>query len=104
MLMSAWACAPLLLAVDPTLLGVFEPHRGGLGFVRNVSVMWLLIGVAALVGRTVQLFFIRDVQTGLVWCTKILTDPFHDLTLYYRSPLYLLRGETLDPISREHPI
>ena len=103
-LMSAWACSPLLLVVDPTLLGLLEPHRDGLGFVRNVSVMWLSIGVAALVGRTVQLFFIRDVQTGLVWCTKILTDPFHDLKLYYRSPLYLLRGETLDPIAREHTI
>jgi hypothetical protein len=48
--------------------------------------------------RTVQLFFLRDVQTGLVWATKILTDPFHDVKLYGRSPLYVLRGELFDPI------
>ena len=36
-------------------------------------------------------------QTGLVWATKILTDPFHDIKLYYKAPLYLLRGELIDP-------
>ena len=45
-----------------------------------------------------QLFFIRDVQTGLVWMTKILTDPFHDLVLYYKAPFYLLRGQLIDPM------
>ena len=30
--------------------------------------------------------------------TKILTDPFHDIMLYYKAPLYLLRGELMDPI------
>ena len=44
-----------------------------------------------------QLFFISDVQTGLVWMTKILTDPFHDIKLYYKAPLHLLRGELIDP-------
>ena len=29
--------------------------------------------------------------------TKILTDPFHDIKLYYKAPLYLLRGELIDP-------
>ena len=50
--------------------------------------------------RTVQLFFLRDVQTGLVWVTKILTDPFHDMKLYHRAPLQVLRGELCDPIGR----
>ena len=43
-----------------------------------------------------QLFFLKDVQTGLVWATKIITDPFHDIKLYHKSPLYLMRGELLD--------
>ena len=34
--------------------------------------------------RTVHLFFLKDIQTGLVWLTKILTDPFHDVMLYHR--------------------
>jgi hypothetical protein len=29
--------------------------------------------------------------------TKILTDPFHDIALYHRAPLQLLRGEWIDP-------
>jgi hypothetical protein len=37
------------------------------------------------------------VQTGLVWATKILTDPFHDIKLYHKAPLALLRGELIDP-------
>jgi hypothetical protein len=29
--------------------------------------------------------------------TKILTDPFSDLKLYYKAPLFLLKGELIDP-------
>ena len=67
-------------------------------FLRHVGQVWLALGLGALLFRTVQLFFSRDVQTGLVWLTKIITDPFHDVKLYYRAPLYLLRGELIDPM------
>jgi hypothetical protein len=97
-LMSIWALAPVVLMVDPTLLGVFDAHTSWFGFVRHVSLLWLVVGLGAVVVRTVQLFFVRDVQAGLVWATKILTDPFHDVALYYRAPIYLLRGEWVDPI------
>jgi hypothetical protein len=97
-LLSIWFCSPLLLFVDPTALGALAPHHEWLGFVHNVSLMWLAIGGAAVGFRTVQLFFLRDVQAGLVWFTKILTDPFHDVGLYYRSPLYVLQGKLVDPI------
>ncbi len=63
--------------------------------------IWLVVGAGAVVFRTVHLFFLRDVQTGLVWATKILTDPFHDLKLYHTAPLYVLRGELFDPIVSE---
>ena len=52
--------------------------------------------------RTVQLFFVRDVQTGLVWMTKILTDPFSDIRFYYKAPYYLLRGQLIDPGLDKH--
>ena len=70
-------------------------------FVRHVALIWLAVGVGGLLFRTVQLFFIKDVQTGLVWATKILTDPFHDIKLYHKAPLYLLRGELIDPRTDE---
>ncbi len=61
-----------------------------------MGMLWLYLGVGGLLFRTVHLCFIRDVQTGLVWMTKILTDPFHDLRLYHRAPLALFRGELVD--------
>jgi hypothetical protein len=99
-LMSIWILSPLLLFWDPTLLGTLRPHTGWFSFVHNTSLIWLTIGTAAIVFRTIQLFVLRDVQTGLVWCTKILTDPLHDVKLYYRSPVYLLQGQLVDPIVR----
>jgi hypothetical protein len=69
---------------------------------RQVAKIWLALGVGGLLFRTIQLFFVRDVETGLVWMTKILTDPFHDLKLYHKAPLFLLRGELLDPGLDKH--
>jgi hypothetical protein len=96
-LMTIWAVSPLPLYFDPTFFGIFTPHVSTMEFVRHVAQIWLVIGIGGLLFRTVQLFFIRDVQTGLVWATKILTDPFHDIKLYYKAPLSLLRGEWIDP-------
>jgi hypothetical protein len=36
--------------------------------------------------------------------TKILTDPFHDIKLYYKAPLYLLRGELVDEMPAEQQV
>ncbi len=96
-----WALSPLILWADPTCFGVFAAHADGVEFVRHVGAIWLVVGIGALLLRTVQLFFIRDVRTGLVWLTKIATDPFHDVRLYCKSPLYLLRGELIDPMGRK---
>ena len=42
-------------------------------------------------------------KTGLVWFTKILTDPFHDIMLYHKAPLYLMRGELIEPAKQHAP-
>jgi hypothetical protein len=94
---AVWAIVPLLLWLNPTFFGLFAPYSGAEQFVRHVGELWLIVGVGALLFRTVQLFFLRDVQTGLVWLTKIITDPFHDVKLYCKAPLYLLRGELIEP-------
>ena len=101
-LLTIWALSPLSLYIDPTLFGIFEPWKTPADYVRHVAKIWLFLGLAGLLFRTVHLFFIKDVQTGLVWMTKILTDPFHDIKLYYKSPLYLLRGELIDPLHAQH--
>src|SRR5262249_8903861 len=98
-LLSIWALSPLVLWVNPTLFGVFEVKPGTTDFLQRVGLVWLWLGVGGLLFRTVQLFFVRDVQTGLIWRLKILTDPFHDLKLYHKAPFYLLRGEWIDPMT-----
>ena len=97
-LIAIWALAPMSLYFDPTMFGLFEPAADRSALIDQVGIIWLSVGVGGLLFRTVQLFFIRDVQTGLVWMTKILTDPFHDLVLYYKAPFYLLRGQLIDPM------
>ncbi len=101
-LLAIWAIAPVALWLDPSLFGLFPAHANKAAFIRQVGEVWLTLGIGALLFRTVQLFFVKDVQTGLVWFTKIVTDPFHDLKLYCKAPLHLLRGELVDPMIGEH--
>jgi hypothetical protein len=86
-LIGIWAFSPIILVIDPTLLGFFTPHANLNEFVRHTGLVWLAIGIGGLIFRTVHLFFLKDVTAGLVWMTKILTDPFHDIMLYYKAPL-----------------
>lgn len=100
-LLTIWALSPLVLLRDPTLFGLLEHPDGWYALLNNVSVLWLVVAAGAILFRTVQLCFQQDAQTGLVWATKILTDPFHDVKLYHKAPLYVWRGEMFDPIVGE---
>jgi hypothetical protein len=99
--MGLWALTPVPLLIDPSLFGLLTPHDSPLGFLRNLGLMWLGVAVGGLLFRTIQLFFVRDVMTGLVWATKIVTDPFNDIRLYYKAPLRLLRGERIETAGGE---
>ena len=97
-LIAIWALSPLALWADPTLLGVFPASTSDNDLIGRIGLIWLAVGIGGLLFRTVHLFILRDVQTGLVWMTKILTDPFNDVRLYYAAPLHLLRGQLIDPM------
>ncbi len=97
-LIAVWALCPVAIYFVPDLFGIVEPAADRRGFIDQVGMMWLALGIGGLLFRTVHLFFLRGVQSGLVWMTKILTDPFHDLKLYWRSPFHLLRGQLIDPM------
>jgi hypothetical protein len=97
-LMTAWALAPVVLWLAPAMGGLIEPAVNFTGYLHDVGIAWLALGVGGLIFRTLHLFFIYNVQTGLVWATKIITDPFHDAMLYRHAPLHLLRGELIDPM------
>ena len=102
-LLSIWILSPLLLLVGPAFSATDTASLSWWDLINRVAVVWLVVGVGAVAFRTIHLFFLRDVQTGLVWATKILTDPFHDVKLYHKAPLYVVRGELFDPIGSEDP-
>ena len=54
--------------------------------------------MVGLLFRTLHLFALQGVMAGLAWASKILTDPFHDVMLYWRAPGHLLQGKLLDPM------
>lgn len=103
-LMAIWFASPLIVWFQPTLFGLVEAHEDVRGYIDNLAIAWIAIGVGGLIFRTVHLFYLQDVRTGLVWMTKILTDPFHDVKLYHRAPIQLLRGERIDPMHAQHHV
>ena len=102
-LMSIWALSPLLLLIDPEVRAMIgQSPLPYAVLAEKVGWLWLMVGLGGLVFRTLHLFLLRDARTGLVWATKIVTDPFHDIKLYHRAPIYLLRGELIDPMREGH--
>jgi hypothetical protein len=103
-LLGIWAISPLILWLNPGVFGLLAPYANGMDYLESLSVIWLVLGAGAVVFRTIQLCFIRNPQTGLVWALKILTDPFNDFRQYMKAPLHLMKGELIDPMSdvRQH--
>lgn len=98
-LLSIWIAAPIALYFNPSLAGFIEANTTLYGFIYNTSVAWLVIGGGALIFRTIHLFFIMSVQSGLVWFTKILTDPLHDVYIYHKALPELLKGNMIDDMT-----
>jgi hypothetical protein len=97
-LLSAWGSIPLVLWFSPTVFGLVAPYDGFAGYLDRLGMGWLWLAGFGLLARTLWLAVTRNVQTGLVWFTKILTDPFHDIKMYHKSPLYLAKGQLIDPM------
>ena len=98
-LMSLWAATTFVPYLSPSLFGWAEPYEGAYGYAHHVAVLWLLTGAIAVLLRTGWLAVTVSPRHGLVWMTKILTDPFHDAKIYCKSPFMLLRGQRLDPMT-----
>jgi len=96
-LLLVWGLVPVMLFLFPTVFGLFAAPAGRLDFVRHVGLLWLAVGIGGGLFRVIQLALTQDVATGLIWGFKVLTDPFHNIALYWTSPLALLRGEWIDP-------
>jgi len=97
-LLSICAAIPVVAYWMPQYLAWAVPEAYEDTPIRMTAMAWLFLGVAGLVFRVLQLWKQESLTAGLAWAFKIITDPFHDIKLYYKSPLYLMRGEWIDPM------
>ncbi len=97
-LLTVWALSPLVLVWQPTLFGTLPAWTEVDSFLSNLAALWLGLAGAAWIGRSLYLAATRGPLTGAAWCYKILTDPFHDIWMYYRAPFHLMQGKRFDPL------
>lgn len=100
-LMASWILLPIIIWISPKVLPFISPHQDWSDWLNDVGWAWFWLGITALIIRMMQLTKQQDFRTAVVWVCKIITDPFHDIKLYYKAPLYLLRGELLDTSMRK---
>jgi hypothetical protein len=97
-LIALWLACPVAVAIRPNLFGLLTRAPGLGGYLHSLGLVWLALGAGGLALRTVHLIFLRGPLCAAAWAAKILTDPFHNVALYWRAPLALMDGEMLDPI------
>jgi hypothetical protein len=100
-LIACWLAVPLLAYFDAALFNFVMPDAAPDTLIDRIGWGWLWLGLAAVVFRMIQLTAIQSRRVALVWGIKILTDPFHDAVIYRKSPIYLLRGQLIDPDLRQ---
>ncbi len=98
-LMSVWVLTTFVPLWTPTLFGLFDPWTTTYDYCHHVAWLWIVTGAVAILMRTVYLMATVEPRHGIVWVTKILTDPFHDAKIYWKAPIKLLQGERLDPMT-----
>jgi hypothetical protein len=98
-LLSIWIMVPIVLWLMPDFFGLLGDQQVDRGLVYNTAILWLFTGVGAVLFRTVHLFYLMGFQSGLVWAIKIVTDPFHDIKIYHRAPLHILKGNMYDDMT-----
>jgi hypothetical protein len=100
-LIACWLAVPVLAYFDAALFNFVMPDAAPDTLIDRIGWGWLWLGLAAVVFRMIQLTAIQSRRVALVWCIKILTDPFHDAVIYRKSPIYLLKGQLIDPDLRQ---
>ena len=100
-LIACWLAVPVLAYFDAALFNFVMPDAAPDTLIDRIGWGWLWLGLAAVVFRMIQLTAIQSRRVALVWCIKILTDPLHDAVIYRKSPIYLLKGQLIDPDLRQ---
>ena len=97
-LLSICAAIPVIAYWMPDALQWAVPEAYEDTPIRMTAMAWLFLGAGGLVFRVLQLWKQENLTAGLAWAYKIITDPVHDIKMYYKAPMYLLRGQLIDPM------
>jgi hypothetical protein len=97
-LLSVCAAIPVIAYWMPDALQWAVPEAYEDTPIRMTAMAWLFLGMGGLVFRVLQLWKQENLIAGLAWAYKIITDPVHDIKMYHKAPLYLLRGQMIDPM------
>ena len=100
-LLAVWLSVPALAFIDAANFNLIMPDTSPDTLFNRIGWGWLWLGVAGVVFRMIQLIIKDSVRTAVTWCIKIITDPFHDVIIYRKSPLYLMKGQLIDPDLRQ---
>jgi hypothetical protein len=100
-LLAVWISVPVLAFVDAANFNLIMPDTSPDTLFNRIGYGWLWLGVAGVVFRMIQLIIKDSVRTAVTWCIKIITDPFHDVIIYRKSPIYLMKGQLIDPDLRQ---
>ena len=101
-LMSIWLAVPFVAYFYPASLVWAVSSNEHHDLIGLTAMWWLYLGAAGLLFRMMQLWIQDSLLSSLAWGLKIVTDPFHDVKLYYKAPYYLLKGELIDPMLHVH--
>ena len=97
-LLSICAAIPVIAYWMPDALQWAIPQAYEDTPIRMTAMAWLFLGAGGLVFRVLQLWKQENLTAGLAWAYKIITDPVHDIKMYHKAPMYLLRGQLIDPM------
>jgi hypothetical protein len=100
-LLAVWVAIPVLAFLDAANFNLIMPDTSSDTLFNRIGWGWLWLGVAGVVFRMIQLTAIESRRTAITWCIKIITDPFHDVIIYRKSPIYLMKGQLIDPDLRQ---
>jgi hypothetical protein len=100
-LLAVWLSVPVLAFIDAANFNLIMPDTSPDTLFNRIGWGWLWLGVAGVVFRMIQLIIKDSVRTAVTWCIKIITDPFHDVIIYRKSPIYLMKGQLIDPDLRQ---
>jgi len=100
-LLAVWLSVPALAFIDAANFNLIMPDTSPDTLFNRIGWGWLWLGVAGVIFRMIQLVIKDSVRTSVTWCIKIITDPFHDVIIYRKSPIYLMKGQLIDPDLRQ---